>query len=42
VPATLLDVCVLLLFASLYTYRLNYFNVTIVCGCSVPTSCDRD
>ncbi len=28
-PATLLDVCVLLLFAALYTYRLNYFNVTI-------------
>ena len=26
---TLLDVCVLLLFATLYTYRLNYFNVTI-------------
>ena len=29
IPATLLDVCVLLSFASLYTYRLNYFNVTI-------------
>jgi hypothetical protein len=28
-PATLLDVCVLLSFAALYTYRLNYFNVTI-------------
>jgi hypothetical protein len=28
-PATLLDVCFLLLFAALYTYRLNYFNVTI-------------
>ncbi len=28
-PATLLDVCVLSSFASLYTYRLNYFNVTI-------------
>ncbi len=27
--ATLLDVSVLLLFATLYTYRLNYFNVTI-------------
>jgi hypothetical protein len=29
IPVTLLDVCVLLLFAVLYTYRLNYFNVTI-------------
>ena len=28
-PATLLDVCVLILFAALYTYRLCYFNVTI-------------
>ncbi len=28
-PATLLDVCVLLSFAALYTYRLNYFIVTI-------------
>jgi hypothetical protein len=29
IPATLLDVCVFLLFEELYTYRLNYFNVTI-------------
>ncbi len=27
--ATLLDVCVLLSFAPLYKYRLNYFSVTI-------------
>jgi hypothetical protein len=29
IPDTLLDVCVFLSFVSLYTYRLNYFNVTI-------------
>jgi hypothetical protein len=28
IPTTLLHVCVLLLSGSLYTYRLNYFNVT--------------
>ncbi len=29
IQATLLDVCVLLLFAALYTYRLNYFNINL-------------
>jgi hypothetical protein len=28
--ATLFDVCVLLLFSSLYTYRLNYFNYSLL------------
>jgi hypothetical protein len=28
IRATLLDVCVLLLFTTLYIYRLNYFNIT--------------